>query len=164
VVVGTEAVLHHVDRADVVAFLDLDQELLAPRYRAAEQALALLARAARLLGGRAEGGRLLVQTALAHHEVLQAVLHADPTRVSAVEGARRLELGFPPVTALAAVSGAGAEALAVVLAADPTVEVLGPADGRYLVRAPDHATLADALAAAPRPPARVRVEVDPLRV
>ena len=36
--------------ADAVAFLDFDQELLAPRYRAAEQALALLARAARLVG------------------------------------------------------------------------------------------------------------------
>ncbi len=35
-----------------VAFLDFDQELLAPRYRAAEEALALLARASRLVGGR----------------------------------------------------------------------------------------------------------------
>ena len=39
-------------RADVVAFLDLDAELLAPRYRAAEQAMTLLVRAARLVGGR----------------------------------------------------------------------------------------------------------------
>src|SRR5262249_2840924 len=53
--VGTEAALHQVPAADVVAFLDFDQELLAPRYRAAEQALALLARAARLTGGRAAG-------------------------------------------------------------------------------------------------------------
>ncbi len=43
-VVGTEAALHQVPAADVVAFLDFDAELLAPRYRAAEQALALLAR------------------------------------------------------------------------------------------------------------------------
>src|SRR5690606_3722 len=49
VVVGTEATLHQVERADVVAFLDFDQELLAPRYRAAEQALGLLARAARVV-------------------------------------------------------------------------------------------------------------------
>ena len=46
VVVGTEAALHHVRApVGVVAFLDFDQELLAPRYRAAEQALGLLARA-----------------------------------------------------------------------------------------------------------------------
>ncbi|MFN5604510.1 MAG: hypothetical protein ACK49V_08165 [Actinomycetes bacterium] len=41
VFVGTEAVLHRVRRIDVVAFLDFDSELLAPRYRAAEQAMAL---------------------------------------------------------------------------------------------------------------------------
>ena len=52
IVVGTEAALHQVDDADVVAFLDLDQELLAPRYRAAEEAFGLLVRAARLVGGR----------------------------------------------------------------------------------------------------------------
>ena len=44
VYVGTEAVLHRVPAADVVAFLDIDAELLAPRYRAAEQAMALLVR------------------------------------------------------------------------------------------------------------------------
>ena len=43
----------------LAAFLDFDQELLAPRYRAAEQALGLLARAARRVGPRAGGGRLL---------------------------------------------------------------------------------------------------------
>ena len=40
-----EAVLHRVDRADVVIFLEFDSELMAPRLRAAEEALALLARA-----------------------------------------------------------------------------------------------------------------------
>ena len=103
--IGTEAVLHRAASADVVAFLDLDAELLAPRYRAAEQAMALLARAARLVGGRGGGGRLLVQTFLPRHEVLQAVLHADPSRVAKVELSRREMLGLPPFAALAAVSG-----------------------------------------------------------
>ena len=48
---GTEAVLHRVRRAAAVAFLDFDQHLLAPRFGAAEEALALLARAGRLVGG-----------------------------------------------------------------------------------------------------------------
>ena len=39
VVVGTEAVLQRIDQADAVAFLDLDQELLAPRYRASANAM-----------------------------------------------------------------------------------------------------------------------------
>ena len=46
ILVGTEAVLHRVAGARSVAFLDFDQELLAPRYRAAEAALGMLARAA----------------------------------------------------------------------------------------------------------------------
>ncbi|HEV7687611.1 MAG TPA: hypothetical protein VGQ80_13630, partial [Acidimicrobiia bacterium] len=56
VLVGTEAVLRRVGHADAVAFLDLDAELLAPRYRAAEEAMALVTRAARLLGDRSKGG------------------------------------------------------------------------------------------------------------
>ena len=64
----------------LVAFLDFDQELLAPRYRAAEQALGLLARAARRVGPVTGGGRLLVQTRLPDHEVLEAARRADPTR------------------------------------------------------------------------------------
>ena len=52
VYVGTEAVLHRLPRADTVAFLDVDAELLAPRYRAVEQAMALLVRGARLVGPR----------------------------------------------------------------------------------------------------------------
>jgi primosomal protein N' (replication factor Y) (superfamily II helicase) len=160
VVVGTEAVLHRVESADAVAFLDVDQELLAPRYRAAEQAMALLVRAARLVGGRAGGGRLLAQTRVPRHEVLDAVLHADPSRLAQAEDARRRALRLPPHAAIALVSGQAAPALVGQLRG---VEAMGPTDGRWLVRAPDHATLCDALAAVPRPPGRLRVEVDPLR-
>lgn len=163
VVVGTEAALHQLDAADVVAFLDFDQELLAPRYRAAEEALALLVRAARLVGGRATGGRILVQTRQPRHEVLRAAVLADPGRVSDVERTRRELLGYPPSRALALVSGAAAEDWVTAFDAPTGVEVLGPADGRWIVRAPDHVTLCDALAAAARPAGRVRIEVDPLR-
>jgi primosomal protein N' (replication factor Y) len=162
---GTEAVLHRVAHADVVAFLDIDAELLAPRFRAAEQALALLARAARLLGGRAGGGRLVVQTRLAHHPVLEAVLHADPGRFVEAELAGRRQLGFPPVSALAVVDGPEAESTVAALRDRPGVQVAGPAEGgRWLVRAPTWEDLADALAAAPHPPGKVRIEVDPHRL
>lgn len=160
ILVGTEAVLRRVDRADTVAFIELDQELLAPRYRAAEQAMALLARAGRLLGGRT--GRLLLQTRVPRHEVVDAVLHADPGRLVESEQERRRLLRFPPTTALAAISGEAASAYVEGVSAG--VERLGPHDGRWLLRAPDHRTLCDALATAPRPPGRLRIEVDPLRV
>jgi primosomal protein N' (replication factor Y) (superfamily II helicase) len=164
VVVGTEATLHQIDRADAVAFLDFDQELLAPRYRAAEQALGLLARAARVVGGKAGGGRLAVQTHVPSHEVVQAALNADPARVASAERDRRTQLRFPPAAALAEVSGAGADVFVGAVGSCPGVEVLGPSGGRWLVRAPDHRTLCDALAATPRPPGRLRVAVDPPRV
>ena len=161
--VGTEAVLHRVAGARAVAFLDLDQELLAPRYRAAEAALGMLARAARLVGGRSNGGRVLVQTRLPGHEVIDAAVHADPSRLAVVEAARRAALRFPPETAMATVSGQAAAAFVATLPADGRVEVLGPANDRWLLRAADHRTLCDALATTPRPPGRLRIEVDPLR-
>jgi primosomal protein N' (replication factor Y) len=163
-VVGTEAVLHQAGEADVVAFLDFDAELLAPRYRAAEDALALLARGARLLGPRERGGRLLVQTSLPQHEVVKAVVLADPARVTRGEAERRRDQRMPPAVALAAVSGAAAEEYAARLAVLPGLEVLGPSAGTWLVRAADHRTLCDALAATERPPGRLRVDVDPLRL
>ncbi|HEV7886248.1 MAG TPA: hypothetical protein VGO92_01730, partial [Acidimicrobiales bacterium] len=162
VLVGTEALLHRLDAADVVAFLDIDQELLAPRFRAGEQALALLARASRVVGGRGSG-RVLVQTRVPQHEVLDAALHADPGRLAAVESERRAALSLPPFAALALLSGESAEPFAAALSAAAGLEVLGPDDGRWLVRAPDHRTLCDALARTPRPPGRLRIEVDPLR-
>ncbi len=164
VLVGTEAVLRRVERAAAVAFLDLDAELLAPRYRAAEEAMSLVARAARLLGGKAAGGRLLLQTKLPRHEVVQAALLADPGRVAEAELERRRSLLLPPVVALAHVVGAGAEVYARGAGEHVGVDVLGPAGDDWLVRAADHRTLCDALAATPRPPGRLRVAVDPRRI
>jgi primosomal protein N' (replication factor Y) len=164
IVVGTEAALHRAVRVDAVAFLDFDQSLTAPRYRAAEQAMALLVLAARLVGGRRSGGRVMVQTRVPDHEVIDAVLHADPARVTSGEAERRRLLGFPPFRALAAFAGPGAPEAAAALGDRLDVEVLGPQDGTYLVRSADQATLADALQAMPRPAARLRIEVDPLGV
>ncbi len=159
VFVGTEAVLHRVRSVDVVAFLDLDAELLAPRYRAAEQAMGLMVRAARLVGSRSRGGRILVQTFLPQHEVLQAVLHAEPQRVSDAELARREMLGLPPFGALAEVSGAAAGEFV----ADTGLESATHGDG-FLVRAPSWDQLGPVLADTPRPAgSRLRIAVDPPR-
>ncbi len=161
VIVGTEAVLHRVSSADAVVFLDFDQELLAPRFTAGESALALLARAARLVGGRRREGRMVIQTRVPDHEVIAAALHADPSRASGPDAERRRALGQPPYGAMALLSGEAASEFAVLL---DGVDVRGPVDGVWQVRAGDHAMLCDALAAAPRPAGRLRVEVDPRRV
>jgi primosomal protein N' (replication factor Y) (superfamily II helicase) len=164
VLVGTEAVLHQVERAAVVAFLDLDQELLASRYRAVEQAFGLVARAARLVGARRGEGRLLLQTRLPDHEVVRAAVAGDPALVSAAEAERRELLAFPPATALAEISGPAAPTMVELVREVPGLAVSGPADGRWLVRAPDHRQLCDGLASVRRPSGRLRVAVDPLRV
>jgi primosomal protein N' (replication factor Y) len=137
--------------------------------------MALVARGARLVGGKGSPGvqgggprsegRLLLQTRMPKHEVVQAALLADPARVSDVELERRTILRFPPVTALAHISGAPAGEYVGALGGRLDVEVLGPAaDGSYLVRAADVSVLCDALAETPRPGGRLRIAVDPLRL
>jgi primosomal protein N' (replication factor Y) len=163
VVVGTEAALHRVGPADVVAFLDFDQELTAPRFRAAEEAMALLVRAARMLGPRSRGHRLVVQTRLPEHAVLQAAGRADPDLLVAQERPLREALRFPPASALAQVSGPAGAGFVDALR-HSSVEVLGAPEGPWLVRAPDHEVLCNVLAATPRPTGRLRIEVDPLRI
>jgi primosomal protein N' (replication factor Y) len=178
VLVGTEAVLHRVDAApggiELAAFLEFDQELLATRYRAAEQALWLLVRAARVVGGRRRDGRLLVQTRVPDHDVVEAALAADPTIVADAERARRRVLGFPPFGGLAELSGTP-EAVDVACAglrAVSGLRVLGPvalaASSRALLQSDTTEALCDALAtvdlSAAREHGRLRVDVDPLRV
>jgi primosomal protein N' (replication factor Y) len=163
-VVGTEAALHRVARADVVVFLDIDQHLLAARFGAGEETLALLARAARLVGGRDSGGRVLVQTRIPGHEVLAAAVHADPGLLAVAEREVRKALDLPPFGALAELRGPGGPVFAEGLRAIEGLRVSAIESDRWLVRAPDHRTMADALAAVPRPPERLRVEVDPTDV
>ncbi|MHB8497600.1 MAG: primosomal protein N' family DNA-binding protein [Acidimicrobiales bacterium] len=160
-VVGTEAALFRVDHAQLVAFLDMDQHLLAPRYRAGEESLALLALAARVVGGRDAGGRILVQTGLAEHDVLTAAARADPARTIAPERAIRRMLGLPPFGALATVVGPGAPELAGRIGGVEGVSVSRTGDERWSLRAVDQRTLCDALARLGRPAGRVRIEVDP---
>jgi primosomal protein N' (replication factor Y) (superfamily II helicase) len=163
-VVGTEAALHRVPAAALVAVLDFDQHLLAPRFAAAEEALALLARAARLLGPRDRGGRLLVQTRLPDHDAVRSAARADPGILAGSERELRASLGLPPFGALALISGAGAAEMVSAVPSRAGVTTSAAGDDRWLLRAETHSVLCDALAAAPRPAARVRVDVDPVDV
>jgi primosomal protein N' (replication factor Y) (superfamily II helicase) len=169
VVIGTEAVLHRVaPPVGLVAVLELDQELLAARVRAAEQALWLLVRAVRLLR---DGGPLLLQTRIPDHEVVRAARDGTPMVVATAERVRRLAIGWPPFGGAAELSG---DKVAVTAACDALgaaggLAVLGPVDDgrRALVRAATLAKLCDALAAPAVNRAhalgRLRVDVDPRR-
>ncbi|MDA8061186.1 MAG: hypothetical protein M0T80_01935, partial [Actinomycetota bacterium] len=195
VLIGTEAVLHRaelVGAVDLVAFLDFDQELLAPRLRAGEEALALLARASRLVRPAARGarrGRLLVQTRLPDHEVIASARRGDPGLLAEAEEPTRRALRLPPHSALAVLSGQGAEDFGKAVAgvgagewgavvagagaqgagahgagAHSGIELLAPGEERFVLRARSAEELCDALAKAPRPVGRLRVEVDPARI
>ncbi len=164
ILVGTEAVLHKVPSASVVAFIDLDQELLATRFRAAEQAWILLGRAARLLGGDSgeRHRRIVVQTRLPNEPLLAAARSGDPTRFLDRELVRRRELRLPPAAALARASGDDAHRFAAAVASiGGPVEVAPLADASYLLRAPDHATLLEVLVRARSTGVSCRVSIDP---
>ncbi len=158
VYVGTEAVLHRLGRrADVVVFLEFDSELLAPRYRAAEQAMALLILAGRL------APKVMIQTFIPDHEVVQAAVRGDPAMLIAAEDERRRVFGFPPCAAIGLLSGSGSSELAAAL--PPTIDVAPVDESTTLVRAADWMELGATLNAAPRPPgARVRIAIDPPRL
>jgi primosomal protein N' (replication factor Y) len=178
VVVGTEAVLHRAEirrrRVGLVAYLDLDQELLAPRYRAAMQAHWLITRGAQLLAGRPRADSLLLlQTRIPDHVVVRAIERADPGIVVDSELEYRRALGYPPFGALAELSGnddalaASVDALQRLETQATGVAVFGPNDGRALVTGADWSTMADALSDAlpvGRAIGRVRAAVDPPRV
>ena len=158
VYVGTEAALYRVPRADVVAFLEFDSEMLAPRFRAAEQSLALIVRAGRL------APEVLVQTFSPNHEVLRAASAGDPNVVVESERTRRKMLGLPPYGALASISGTGAVEFVDHIDRS-AVDVGGDETSGFLARAADWTALGEALNATDRPKgSRLRVVVDPPRV
>jgi primosomal protein N' (replication factor Y) len=98
------------------------------------------------------------------HDVIQAALLADPTRVIEAERQRRQLLDLPPATALAHVSGTGSAQVVRQLCGVDGISV-GGGDEDYLVRATDWERLGSALVATERPRgSRVRIVVDPPRV
>lgn len=161
--IGTEAVLHRVESADAVAFLDFDQELLAPRYRATEEAMTLLVQAARLVGSRDEGGRVLVQTRMPQHPVLQAAINADPGSLARTELKVRRELRQPPESHWAIISGAAANEFIRRLGSPNALEILASSENRWRVRCDDRQHLVDHLRSVDRPSGRLRIEINPLR-
>ena len=166
--VGTEALLHRLDTARAVIFLDFDQELAVPRVRAGEDAFALLALAARRLGSRTGGGRLVIQTRRPNDIVVQAALAGDPGRVAKAQRDVRQVFHQPPYGAWAVISGSGAavfaDAVQRVISDRHSDVQINRLDDRYRVAATNHAGLLEVIGAAERPTERLRIEVDPLHL
>ncbi|WP_249932928.1 primosomal protein N' [Blastococcus sp. CCUG 61487] len=150
--------------------------------RAGEESLRRWMNAAALVRPASAGGTVVV-TADGGHPVVQALVRWDPAGLAARELADRRELGFPPVSRMASLTGspaALAEFLETLRLPDDA-DLLGPVPERprpgqegererYLVRVPraSGAALAAALTevqgvrSAKKAPEHVRVQLDPL--
>jgi primosomal protein N' (replication factor Y) len=172
VLVGTEALLHRLTRAEVVAFVDFDSMLLAPRYRAHERLLGSMAHAARLVGAASSAprspepsprGRLVVCTRNGGHPLVAALAARRPVDVIDSESQVRRTLRLPPFGSLARIGGPAGAAFIASIPEDAPVEVRAHRE-EWLVRAEDRARLLSALGPLDRPSGRLRLQVDPYDV
>jgi primosomal protein N' (replication factor Y) len=169
--VGTERDLPGAGRFDLAVIVDGDGLLLAPHYRAAEDALRIMARVAALVE-RGRGKRCLVQTAMPDHGVFAALRHGSPVEFLEEAATERIEAGFPPAGEVIVVEvdrpPEGVDARLRELAGTDNA-VFGPAvageHSRWLVQGRDLGGFRTLLRAAVQEwrdrRARVRIDVDP---
>lgn len=172
VTVGTERDLVGLAPVDLAVVVDADGLVLAPHYRAGEDALRVLARVTAAVR-RGSGRRCMVQTSDPHHEVIAALRRGDPLAYLHAELAARANEGFPPAGELIVVETEGepptaAERLRVAMGGHG--QVLGPAEvrgrRRWLLQGRDLRTVRVALRGLVQDwrdgGTRVRVDADPL--
>ena len=162
-IVGTEAVLHRARDLDDVVLLDIDSHLLAPRYRAAESAMALVARSAWAVSRSGNGPRVFVQTRDASHPALRALSESNIKSFLDHTIEQRRELQLPPFSSLVELSGEGIDRAEAALRRDMLVNVARMDGTTLLVKAATDSQLDESLAAAGiGPGGDVRVARDPL--
>lgn len=169
IAVGTERDLVGLPPADLVIVIDPDAGILAPNYRADEDALRLLARAT-LAAQPGRGRRALVQTSLPDHRVFDALRSGNPMEFMVETLRRRESTGFPPIGDLIAIETDATDAGGALIEAVGDASLLGPAkEGdreRWLIQGPDLSTVRLRLRSAVQhirdSGARVRVDADPV--
>ena len=168
--VGTERDLVGVSNLDLAVAVDADGPILAPHYRAEEDALRLLVRLA-LTVQRGRGKRCIVQTGDPRQPVIEALRSGVPFPFLDDVLAQRASTGFPPIGEIIAIESSGSDNADTVLrAAAVDATVLGPAPGpvgeRWLVQGTDlHRTrilLRSAVQTLRDAGARIRVDADPI--
>jgi primosomal protein N' (replication factor Y) len=104
VLLGTQIIAkgHHFPALTLVGVVDADLGLGGGDLRAAERTFQLLYQVAGRAGRERRPGRVLVQTHLPEHPVMQALAEGDKDGFLAVEYAERRESGMPPCGRLAA--------------------------------------------------------------
>ncbi|MCY3653225.1 MAG: hypothetical protein OXG89_09395 [bacterium] len=168
VLVGTEADLVAVPQVDLAVVVDGDGLVRATNYRAAEDALGLLARVASTVrrNGRA---RMMLQTADVRQPVYQALHRGDPITFLKDELATRRSLSLPPFGEVVLVEVVGTEDTSILDKVLEDVLVYGPSVEnnrlRWMIQGDDltdfKLDLRDTVAGLRRRNLRVRVDVDP---
>ncbi|NJO37953.1 MAG: primosomal protein N', partial [Rhizobiales bacterium] len=186
--IGTQIIAkgHHFPNLTLVGVVDGDLGLSGGDLRAAERQFQLLYQVAGRAGREERPGRVMIQTHLPEHPVMQGLKAGDKDRFYAEELAERHDAGLPPFGRLAALVVSGRDAaevrkLATEIARSapdlPGLRVLGPAPapiamlrGRYrqrlLVMARDGVELTLSIGpwirdVKPRGDLRLHVDVDP---
>ena len=152
VLIGSQIVAkgHHFPALTLVGVVDADLGLGGGDLRAGERTFQLLYQVAGRAGRESLPGRVMIQTHLPEHPVMQALAAADKDRFLGVELMERREGGMPPCGRLAAILVQGRDAeqvkkearrVALTAPDDPGVTLLGPAPaplallrGRYRER------------------------------
>jgi len=185
IIIGTQIVAkgYHFPLLTLVGVVDADLGLAGGDLRAAERTYQLLYQVSGRAGRAERRGRVLLQTYMPGHPVMQALAAGDRDRFLAAEGAARREGGMPPFGRLAALIVSGRDAAQVERAAADLgrgapsaagVRVLGPAPAplallrgrhrwRLLLKAEKNVNVQAHLGrwlAAVKVPGGVRVQVD----
>ncbi len=188
ILIGTQIIAkgHHFPALTLVGVVDGDLGLSGGDLRAAERQFQLLYQVAGRSGRAERPGRVMIQTHLPDHPVMQALLSGDKDRFYEEELAEREDAALPPFGRLASLIISGRDSgevrkLAIDMAraapSEPGLRILGPAPapiamlrGRYrqrlLVMAKAEIDLGDALKPwldkiKPRGNLRVHIDVDP---
>jgi primosomal protein N' (replication factor Y) len=173
VVVGTERDLPGLS-VDLTVVVDADGPLLAPNYRAGEDALRVLGRAV-AAAGTGRGRRAVVQTADPGHPVIAALVAGDPIDFVRSDASHRSAAGFPPGGEIVVVEASGLQSGSERELAEEIgrrAEVHGPAPSgeglRWLLQGRDLASARTVLRGVVgrwrEGGARVRVDADPIEL
>jgi primosomal protein N' (replication factor Y) len=185
ILIGTQLIAkgHHFPDLTLAGVVDADFGLAGGDPRAAERTFQLLYQLAGRAGREAKPGRVLIQTHLPDHPVMQALAKGDREAFMAAEDDERRDCAMPPYGRLAALILSGpdsatvkVESRKIVRAAPdhPGWHILGPAPaplallrGRYreriLIKGPPDPLMPDKIAAWLTPirlPGAVRLQVD----
>lgn len=169
ITVGTERDLADLDPVDLVVVAEPDIWILAPHYRADEDALRLLARA--VLSAKPDRGRrAIVQTSIPDDPVFDALRSGDPMPMMRDVIRRRENSGFPPIGELIALETDADDAGDLLAGAVGDASLLGPAQegdrDRWLIQGRDLARtrlrLRGVVGRLRDGGSRVRVDADPI--